>query len=169
MNATDPVAPAGMTCAESVALCPRIEDEGETFESDVVVLIGDEPCAVNVAAQLIAADIVTLPSTQSALPLQPPKLDPAAGVAVSVTLWTTVNGALQAAPQLMPAGLLVTVPLPVPTFVIVRVFVGVASRVNVAVHVRFADIVTVPSVQSASPLQAVKDDPDTGVGVRTTI
>jgi hypothetical protein len=69
----------------------------------------------------------------------------------------------------MPAGLLVTVPLPVPTFVMVREFVGVGSSVNVAVQLRLAVIVTVPSVQSASPLQAVKDDPDTGVGVRTTI
>jgi hypothetical protein len=86
MKMTDPVAPAGTTCAESFTFCPRIDDEGAAPESDVVVLIGEEPCAVNVAAQLIAADMITLPSTQSALPLQPPKLEPAAGVAVRMTL-----------------------------------------------------------------------------------
>jgi hypothetical protein len=122
--------------------------------------------AVNVAVQLRAADIVTLPSVQSASPDHPPKLAPARGVAVSATTCPEANDALQVTPQLMPAGLLVTVPLPVPIFVRVRVL-G-TERVNVAVQLRVADIVTLPSVQSASPVQPANVDPATGVAVRAT-
>jgi hypothetical protein len=68
-----------------VTIWPRVEAEGDGLVSVVVVEIGEDPCTVNVAVQLMAADIVTLPSTQSELPLQPPKIDPASGVAVSRT------------------------------------------------------------------------------------
>ncbi len=47
-------------------------------------------------------------------PLQPVKVEPAAGVAVSVTTVPVGNAVEQVAPQVMPAGALVTVPLPVP-------------------------------------------------------
>ena len=47
-------------------------------------------------------------------PLQPVKLEPAAAAAVSVTLVPSVKSAWQVAPQAIPAGLLVTVPLPAP-------------------------------------------------------
>ena len=53
-------------------------------------------------------------------PLQPMKLEPAAAIAVSVTVAPFVKSASQVAPQAIPAGLLVTVPLPVPAFVTVR-------------------------------------------------
>jgi len=47
-------------------------------------------------------------------PLQPVKVEPAAGVAVRVTAVPVVNAAEHVVPQEIPAGLLVTVPLPVP-------------------------------------------------------
>ena len=53
-------------------------------------------------------------------PLQPLKLDPAAAAAVSVTVAPFVKSLSQVAPQAMPAGLLVTEPLPVPAFTTVR-------------------------------------------------
>ena len=46
---------------------------------------------------------------------QPPKIEPGAGVAVSCTVVVVGKDAVQACPpeaQFMPAGLLVTVPLP---------------------------------------------------------
>jgi hypothetical protein len=76
---------------------------------------------VKVAVQLRAADMVTLPSVQSASSVQPSNVDPAVGVAVRATLAPVVNAALHVPPQLMPAGLLVTVPLPVPVLLIVSV------------------------------------------------
>jgi hypothetical protein len=44
-----------------------------------------------------------------------------AGAVVSLTLVPAANEALQVGLQLMPAGVLVTVPVPVPAKVIVRV------------------------------------------------
>jgi len=63
-------------------------------------------------------------------PLQPAKFDPVDAVAVSVTELPVANEALQVAPQSMPDGLLVTVPVPVPTLLTVRVE-GAASNVAV--------------------------------------
>jgi hypothetical protein len=48
------------------------------------------------------------------------KVEPVAAVAVRVTLALASKAALQVAPQSMPAGVEVTVPLPVPAFVAVR-------------------------------------------------
>jgi hypothetical protein len=47
-------------------------------------------------------------------PDQPLNVAPALGVAVSTTLVPELNDALHVAPQLIPAGLLVTVPFPLP-------------------------------------------------------
>ena len=54
-------------------------------------------------------------------PLQPVKVDPVAAVAVSVTLVPAVTVVLQVLPQVMPLGLEVTVPVPVPLLVTDRV------------------------------------------------
>jgi hypothetical protein len=48
-------------------------------------------------------------------PVQPAKVEFALAVAVSVTLVPSGKLALQVVPQLIPEGLLVTVPVPVPT------------------------------------------------------
>lgn len=50
-------------------------------------------------------------------PLHPAKTDPEAGTALSVTVVPPENDREQVVPQLMPLGLLVTVPLPVPFLV----------------------------------------------------
>jgi len=73
---------------------------------------------------------------------------------------------LQSAPQLIPAGLEVTVPLPSPPLLTVRV----KRSLNVAVTVRADDIVTVhvgPATVS-HPLQPVNVDPEMAVAVSVT-
>jgi hypothetical protein len=67
-------------------------------------------------------------------PPQPSKVLPAAGVAVNVTTVPFVKLKVHTAPQLIPAGLLVTVPLPLPVLVTVNVRMTVAA-LNVAVTV----------------------------------
>ena len=59
-------------------------------------------------------------TVQAAVPVQAPdqpvKVEPEAGVAVRVTEVPLPKLAVQVEPQSMPAGLLVTVPAPVPEF-----------------------------------------------------
>jgi hypothetical protein len=54
-------------------------------------------------------------------PLQPVKAEPALGVAVSVTAVALAKAAEHVVPQVIPAGELVTVPLPVPALLTVSV------------------------------------------------
>ena len=68
------------------------------------------------------------------LPFQSPKLLPVAGVAVKVTEVPVVKANEQTAPQLMPDGLLVTVPEPGPPLLIESVFM-LAARLNWATTV----------------------------------
>ncbi len=71
------------------------------------------------------------------------------------------------APQLIPAGLEVMVPEPVPAFVVERRNVETGG-LNVAVQLRAALMVTEPSLQSASPDQPAKVEPPLGVAVMAT-
>ena len=76
---------------------------------------------MKVAVTVVAAEIVTVqaPVPEQPPPLQPVKMEPAAGVAVNVTAVPLVKFVAQLVPQAIPAGVLVTVPLPVPAFVTV--------------------------------------------------
>src|SRR5207247_7159890 len=78
------------------------------------VTVRVEVCTVKVAVTVVAAESVTthVPAPEQLPPLQPVKVEPAAGVAVSVTAVPLVKLAEQVAPQVIPAGALVTVPLP---------------------------------------------------------
>src|SRR5438552_12579785 len=78
---------------------------------------------VKVAVTVVAALRVTVqvPVPEQPPPVQPVKVEPATGVAVSVTAVPPAKLAEQVAAQLIPAGELVTVPLPVPAGVTVRV------------------------------------------------
>ena len=76
---------------------------------------------LNVAVTEELADNVTL---QAAAPLhapdQPAKVEPELGAALSDTAVPLAKLALHVDPQLMPAGLLVTVPAPAPEFATVN-------------------------------------------------
>ncbi len=68
------------------------------------------------------------------LPPHPAKVEPALAVAVRVTVVPEAKLALQAVPQLMPVGLEITVPVPVPPMVTLRTLVlGIATNVAVTV------------------------------------
>jgi len=115
-----------------------------------------------------AAFIVTtqLPVPLHPAPLQLPNTDPLAGVAVNVTDVPLANDALHVAPQLIPAGLLVTVPLPLPALVTLRVY----NCVKLAFTACAAFIVTkqLPVPLHPAPLQPLNTDPLAGVAVSVT-
>src|SRR2546425_9270469 len=88
---------------------------------------------VKVAVTVVAAESVTVQApVPEQPPLQPVKVEPAAGTAVSVTAVPFVKLAEQVAPQVIPAGLLVTVPVPAPAGGTVKAKVGVKVAVDVA-------------------------------------
>ena len=96
------------------------------------------------------------------------KVEPAVAIAVSVTAVPLVKLAAQVAPQVIPAGELVTVPLPVPALLTVSAKVG---RAKVAVTVVAAESVTVqaPVPEQPPPLQPVKVEPAAAVAVRVMV
>ena len=75
-----------------------------------------EELKVAVTVVLLVSLIVAVPVPEVPPPLQPAKTEPAAGVAVRVTVVPEENDFEQVDPQLMPDGELVTVPEPVPAF-----------------------------------------------------
>src|SRR5213080_4433646 len=107
------------------------------------------------------------PVPEQPLPLQPPKVEPAAGAAVSVTAVPLAKLAEQVAPQVIPAGELVTVPLPLPALLTVSAKLG---RLKVAVTVVAAETVTtqVPVPEHPPPLQPLKVEPVAGLAVSVT-
>lgn len=129
------------------------------------LVVNAYPEALKVAVQPKFKLTVTLPSMQSALPVQPANVEPEAGVATRFTFVPLVRVVVQVVPQLIPVGLLVTVPLPVPIRVTVRVYVLI--KLNTAVQLTSALTVTLPLVQ-AVPDQPTNVEPLAGAADRVT-
>ena len=101
-------------------------------------------------------------------PDHPVKVDPVAAVDVRTTVVPLVKLELQVVGQLIPDGLLVTVPEPVPV-VLTESCTGVAAWSKVAVTVESAPIVTAHlPVPVHAPDQPVNVEVASGVAVRVT-
>src|SRR5438309_7383874 len=128
-------------------------------------------CTLNVAVTDRAPLIVTVQvvSETPSQPLQPPKVDPPLALGVSVTTLPLSYVNTHVGPQLMPPSLEVTVPLPVPPLLTVRV--KPCCRLNVAVTDRAPLIVTVQVVSEtpSQPLQPAKTEPWLGAAVSVTV
>jgi hypothetical protein len=95
------------------ATVPKFQLAGDSFTPGLLLRL---KLAVTDLAPFIVSLQVPVPVQA---PLQPAKVDPAAGVAVSVTTSPIDALAEQTLGQLIPVGLLVTMPLPVPDNAIV--------------------------------------------------
>src|SRR5262249_14821068 len=124
---------------------------------------------LKVAVTDVAAFTVTaqLPVPEQPPPLQPVNVEPAAGVALSVTVVPLANVAEHMVPHEMPTGVLVTVPVPAPAVLTVS---AKGCGLNVAVTDCAALIVTVqvPVPEHPPPLQPVNVEPAAGAAVRVT-
>jgi hypothetical protein len=119
--------------------------------------------AVTNLDELIVTEQLAVP-TQA--PLQPAKTDPDAAFAVRATTVPLANDLLHVVGQLMPAGLLVTVPVPLPA----KVAVSGKTNLNVAVADFDAVIVTEQEpVPEQAPLQPVKMEPAVEFALRVTL
>ncbi|OIQ73948.1 hypothetical protein GALL_444120 [mine drainage metagenome] len=104
---------AGLQLAVRVEELPALTEAG--FASRVQ-LGRETDTNVKVVVTFWAALMATvqLPVPEQPPPDQPAKLEPVAAAAVSVTLVPEMKLEVQVLPQLMPAGLLLTVPEPAP-------------------------------------------------------
>jgi hypothetical protein len=101
-------------------------------------------------------------------PPQPPKTDPAPGVAVRVTDVPVAKFAVQAVLHASPAGALVTVPVPPPETVTASPADVEEAKVAVTVVVLAGVTVQVPVPEHPPPDQPVNTEPAAAVAVRTT-
>src|SRR3989344_4466354 len=104
--------------------------EGETAVAErlvgaVGVWISEDCWVLNVAVTETASFKITahVPVPEHPPPDQPANIEPGLAVAVRTTDGPELNEAEQVKPQLIPAGLLETTPLPVPLFVIESMYV----------------------------------------------
>jgi hypothetical protein len=122
-----------------------------------------------VAEVLAVTLIVHVPVPAHEAPLQPANAEPDPGVAVKVTLDPELNRAEQVAPQLIPAGELVTDPEPVPVRPTLIVNCGGGAGLKVAVTLWLDESVTLHApVPEQAPLHPPNTEPEAGVAARLT-
>jgi hypothetical protein len=136
----------------------------------LTVSVGGPVGAVNVAVTVASALSVTwqVPVPEQPPPDQPAKVEPPVGLAVSVTCAPWLNCEEQVVPQLMPAGELVTVPVPVPDLFTVSVCCGTAVKVAVTEASALNVTWQVPVPEQPPPDQPAKVEPAEGFAVRVT-
>lgn len=128
------------------------------------------PATLKIAVTARAAFILTVHvRLPEHAPVQRAKVDPAEGVAVSVTVAPTEKDAVHVEPHEIPAGADVTVPAPVPVLDTVS-GTEVALGAKVAVTQRASVIETVQRpVPEHARDQPVKVDPAAALAVRVTL
>src|ERR1700722_4639073 len=126
----------------------------------------------NVGVTVVLGPRVTV---QVPLPVQvpdhPEKVVPVEGTAVNTTLAPLVKSAVQVPGQSIPAGLLVTVPEPLPVLSTVSaIWVGAGFAVNVALTLSaaFIETVHVVALPLQAPVQSVNLEPVVGASVSLT-
>jgi hypothetical protein len=120
--------------------------------------------AVTDSAALIV--IAQVPVPLHPAPLHPANAEPVPAAAVSVTTVPSLKFALHVVPQLIPAGELVTVPVPVPAFVTVNPNSG--AKLAVTASAAFIVTTQVPVPLHPAPLHPVNADPLAGAAVNVT-
>src|SRR5215470_8726910 len=134
-----------------------------------LVTVSTKDGKANVALTLWAALIVTVQVLVVPVqppPLQPVNVEPAVGVAVKVTAVPVVKDVEHVVPQEIPAGALVTVPVPVPALVTVRAKDD-CTKLAVTEVAAVTATVQVP-VPVQPPLQPVNVESAAGAAVKVT-
>lgn len=143
-----------------IATVPKLKLVGDNVTTGLLLKL-------NVAVTDLGEVMVTeqLPVPVQA-PLQPANADPEAAVAVRVTGVPLLKFAAHVLPQLMPAGLLVTVPVPVPARVTVKGNTAVKVAVTDSAALIFTEQVPVPL---QAPLQPAKIEFAAALAVSITV
>ena len=144
--------PAGLLVTEPVPVPARPTDSWNRGTKVAVTVVAELTVTVHVPVPVQA-------------PPQPLNTDPAAAAAVRVTLVPETKVAEHVAPQLIPAGELVTVPVPLPCSETVSASCGAKVAVTFCAELMVTLHAPVPV---HAPLQPVKTDPAAGVASRLT-
>jgi hypothetical protein len=172
-SCTVPLVPGRAVNAKpNTALPPAVVFTVEGLPGATVIVTGELPLLLNVAVTASAALIVTEqpPVPVQPAPLHPANVDPSAATAVSATTASLAKFAEHAVGQLIPAGLLVTVPVPVPASDTVSANVFVLA-VKFAVTAPFAVIVKVQVLvpSHSGPPHPAKVELAFGVAVKVIV
>ena len=133
----------------------------------VTVNIGGPLCTKEAETEALLFKVTMQAPVPLHAPPHPAKLEPEPGVGVNVTWVPTGKFAPQVLPQLIPAGVLVTTPVPVPESVTVSV--GNAVIVKAAETDRLLFTVTLQApVPLHAPPQPAKVEPEPGLAVNVT-
>src|SRR5215471_3992114 len=106
-----------------VLVWPTLEPHGP------VVLTGSNWAVTDLSALIATVHVLDVPEQS---PDHPPKVEPEAGVSVSVTEVPSLKDAEHVEPQLIPEGLEVTVPDPVPVLLTERMCVTTGLGLKLA-------------------------------------
>src|SRR5580704_16935329 len=170
VQVTASAGPASIIVAKAVAVTPTATERlvGSTAATSVRL---PAVFATKLAVTVVSALSVR---AQPSMPLHPPpdqpaKVEPPAAAALNVICVPVSKLAVQVGPQLIPDGVLVTVPAPAPESTTDSMFV-VGVCLKVAVTVVSAESVNwhVPAPLHTPPDQPVKLDPEEAEAVRVT-
>jgi hypothetical protein len=160
---------AKLPVQDTVQLMPAGELTTDPLPLPAMVSVsGKVGWVLKVAVTDRLALIVMVQGSAAQSPVHPANTDPGDDTAVSVTRVPSVNSALHVLLQLIPLGLLVTVPDPLPAFVTVRVRDGISVNVAVTDLLSSINTVHVPVPVHGAP-QPVNMDPATGVAVKVRL
>jgi hypothetical protein len=156
----NPVCP--VSTKPNTALPPGTVFTVEELPGPTEMITGVFPL-LNVAVTAVAAVTVTtqVPVPEHPPPVQPANVEPSPATAVNVTTWALAKFAVHVVGQIIPAGALITVPLPVPFSLTVS---AIPLLLKFAVADSFAVIVKVqvPVPSQISPPHPVNVEPEFG-------
>lgn len=153
--------PAGLLVTVPVPV-PLKSTDSDTF---VGIVVDGWMGAVKTAVQLLLVSTVTLPVLLQS-PDQLENVEPLSGVAVKLTVAAAVYVSLQSVPQLIPAGLEVTVPVPLPVLLTVSVTGATGFKVKLAVHVRLFMYNKTVLLLAHAPDQPANEEVASAIGVK---
>jgi hypothetical protein len=172
----DPAVAVSVTCVPVLKFAEHVLGQviplgtlaTDPLPAPAIVTVSGNVVRANVAVTVSAELIVTtqLPVPLHA-PLHPVNVEPLAGVSASVTTVPLAKSAVHVCVQLIPAGLLTTVPVPVPAATYVNSKLTAVLKFAVTACAALIVTVQVP-VPVQFPLQPVKVDPPVAVAVSTT-
>jgi hypothetical protein len=157
---------------DALQVAPQLIPDGLLVTAPLPATVTLSVC-VTTAVKVAVTERAALMLTVHVLPLvllhpdQLVKVEPDAAVAVSVTDVLLPKVALQVEPQLIPDGLLVTVPVPVPLRVTRSVLPELVKAAD-TLRAALMDTVQLEPLVESQPVQLLKVEPDDAAAVSVT-